>query len=132
MNREAVQSWLDRYVEAWRTYDPALIGDLFSADAEYRYHPYDEPVRGRDEIVRSWLAPTDNESVRDEPGTFDARYAPWAIDGDRAVAIGESSYWTDASHATLDQVFDNAYLLEFDGEGRCRSFTEFYIKRPTS
>ena len=48
MDRARVQDWLDRYLEAWRTYDPALIGDLFSEDAEYRFHPFGEPVRGRE------------------------------------------------------------------------------------
>jgi hypothetical protein len=27
-------------------------------------------------------------------------------------------------------VYDNAYLLEFGADGRCRSFTEFYVERP--
>jgi hypothetical protein len=27
-------------------------------------------------------------------------------------------------------MFDNAYLLEFDEDGRCSSFTEFYVERP--
>ena len=47
MTREDVQSRLDRYVAAWVGYDPAAIGDLFSAGARYRYHPADEPVVGR-------------------------------------------------------------------------------------
>lgn len=25
MNRQSVQEWLDKYVEAWRTYEPAQI-----------------------------------------------------------------------------------------------------------
>ena len=41
MTRDDVQRWLDRYVDAWRTYDVAAIGGLFAADASYRYHPYD-------------------------------------------------------------------------------------------
>ena len=31
----------------------------------------------------------------------------------------------------VTSAFDNAYLLEFDEDGRCRSFTEFYVERPT-
>lgn len=130
MNHEDVQAWLDRYVRAWETYDPALIGELFSDAAEYRYHPWDEPIRGRDAIVQSWVAPEGSASGRDEPGTYLGRYSPWAIEGERAVAVGESLYWTDAGRATLDQAYDNAYLLEFDPDGRCRSFTEWYIRRP--
>ena len=55
LDRPAFQAWLDRYVAAWKSYDPAAIGALFSEDAEYRYHPEDEPVVGRAAIVADWL-----------------------------------------------------------------------------
>ena len=93
MTHDDVQAWLDRYVAAWRTYDPAAIGDLFSDDAEYRYHPWDEPIRGRAEVVRAWLAPDGSESQRDDPGTWEARYEPYTAEGDRAVAVGWSRYF---------------------------------------
>jgi hypothetical protein len=133
MDHAAVQAWLDRYVAAWKSYDAAEIGDLFSDDAVYRYHPYDEGEaveRGRDAIVRSWVEPAGSASQRDEPGTYDARYEPWAVDGRRAVAVGTSTYWTDASRATIQDVFHNVYLLEFDAEGRCSAFTEWFMARP--
>jgi hypothetical protein len=128
--RAAVGEWLDRYMEAWLTYEPGAIAALFSEDAEYRYHPADEPIVGRDAIVRSWLQPDGDASGRDEPGTYDARYEPWAVEGDRAVAVGRSTYWTDATQTTVRAEYDNCFLLVFDAEGRCRSFTEFYRKRP--
>ena len=34
---ERVQAWLDAYIEAWRTYDRAAIGELFGADATHAY-----------------------------------------------------------------------------------------------
>jgi hypothetical protein len=39
VDRAHVQDWLHLYVAAWISYDPAEIAALFSADAEYRYHP---------------------------------------------------------------------------------------------
>ena len=69
---------------------------LFSADVAYRYHPYDEPVAGRDAVVASWLGENDarsgDASTRDAPGTYDAHYAPVAVDGDTVVATGRSTY----------------------------------------
>jgi cytochrome c553 len=62
MTREEVANWLERYVEAWKSYDREQIGDLFAEDAEVRYHPYDEPVRGRQAVVDSWLAQGEYES----------------------------------------------------------------------
>ena len=132
MTKNDVQRWLDRYVEAWLTYDPALIGDLFSEGAEYRYHPADEPLAGRDAIVDSWIAPEGSASGRDEPGTYAGKYEAWAADGGRAVAVGWSRYWTDATRTTERIVYDNCYLLEFDADGRCRSFTEFFRERPAA
>jgi ketosteroid isomerase-like protein len=133
MDRSTVQTWLDRYVEAWKTYDRATIADLFGADATYRYHPYDDSddvIRGRDEIVRDWIEPEGDSSGRDEPGSYDAHYEPYAVDGDRAVAVGWSKYWKDETRSTLEQVYDNVFLLRFDGDGRCIDFTELFMKRP--
>src|SRR5690606_21894687 len=81
MDRETAQDWLIRYVAAWMSYDPADIAALFSEDVAYRYHPYDEPIVGRDAVVASWLGEdtTGNASTRDAPGTYDAEYAPVAV-----------------------------------------------------
>jgi ketosteroid isomerase-like protein len=130
VSREEVQAWLDRYIAAWAAYDGDAIGDLFSEDARYRYHPSDEGFVGREAIVRAWLEPSGDASTRDEPGTWEARYEPFAVDGDRAVAVGWSRYFADGTRSTVTGVWDNAYLLEFDADGRCRSFTEFFVPRP--
>ena len=133
MDRRAVQRWLDRYVQGWDTYDPDVIGDLFAEEAVYRYHPYDEGeavVRGRDDIVRSWIAPDGSESDRDEPGTYEARYEPYAVEGDRAVAVGTSTYFKDASRREVDRVYHNVFLLRFDADGRCSEFVETFIQAP--
>ncbi len=131
MDRSAVQDWLDRYVEAWKSYDPDQIASLFAENATYRYHPYDpddEVTRGRDAIVRDWVEPEGNASTRDAPGTYDAHYETYAVDGDRAVAFGTSSYWTDASRSKLDRIYYNVFLLRFDDDGRCVDFTEYFLK----
>jgi hypothetical protein len=129
MTHDDVRAWLERYVAAWETYDPAAVGALFAEAAEYRYHPADEPIVGREAIVASWVAPVGDASGRDEPGTYTARYEPYAVEGSRAVAVGWSRYWTDATRATEQATFDNCFLLEFDADGRCRSFTEFFRER---
>ncbi|MGH3133154.1 MAG: hypothetical protein ACRDNY_05350, partial [Gaiellaceae bacterium] len=61
--------WLEDYVGAWKSYDEAAIGALFSEDARYRYHPWE----GADDTV----------------------------------------------------------TCRFDDEGRCREFTELYMRRDT-
>ena len=100
MTRDDVQRWLDRYVD-----------------------PYDEEaVVGREAIVADW------RDDQDEPGSWSAHYEPWAIDGDRAVVIGESRYTNpDGSLRTL---FFNTWLLRFDDDGRCIEYVESYMELP--
>jgi ketosteroid isomerase-like protein len=134
MDRASVETWLGRYVGAWKSYDRQAIADLFSTDAIYRFHPYDQGgdvIHGREAIVRSWLEPDGDQSDRDEPGSYEAHYEPYAVDGDRAVAVGWSSYWTDDTRSTLERVYDNVFLMRFDEDGRCVEFTELFMKRPS-
>jgi hypothetical protein len=131
MDRLAAQEWLDRYVAAWMSYDPDAIGSLFSDEVSYRYHPYDEPLVGREAVVSSWLeeSESDNAPGRDAPGTYDAAYAPVAVDGDVVVATG-SSHYRERPDGPVVEVFDNCFVMRFDDAGRCREFTEYFIRRP--
>jgi hypothetical protein len=130
MDRDSARAWLDRYVEAWKSYDRDDVGALFAADVVYRYHPHADPVVGRDAVVASWLGESDatGVSTRDAAGTYDAHYAPYAVDEDRMVAIGTSVY-QDHPDGPVTRTFDNCFLIRFDHEGRCLEFTEFYKER---
>jgi hypothetical protein len=123
MDRAGAQDWLDRYVAAWKSYDRDDIAALFAEDVAYRYHPYDEPLVGRDAVVHSWLG------ERDAPGTYDGHYTPYAVEGDTLVATGTSVY-QDHPDGPVTRTFDNCFLIRFDGEGRCAEFTELYVERP--
>ena len=98
LDREQVQRWLDAYVDAWRSYD--------------------EPLQGPDAIAASWLGD------RDEPGSWEADYAPDLIEGNAAVATGETRY------PSAGNVFSNLFELEFDDDGRCTRFVEWYMLHP--
>jgi len=133
MDRSAAQAWLDAYVEAWKTYDRSQVEALFAEDVTYRYHPFDpedEVLRGRDAVVNGWLEPDGNASTRDAEGTYEARYEVYAVDGERVVAVGTSTYYPDTTRGKPDRVYDNVFLIEFDGAGRCRDFTEYFMKEP--
>lgn len=127
IDAEGVQRWLDAYSRAWVSYDPGEIGALFSADAEYRDYPWaegDEVARGREQIVAHWL------ENRDKAGTYRGEYRPLLVQGDDAITVGRSSYYTDETQTTLDRVYHNLWVLHFDDAGQCRSFTEWYMKAP--
>jgi ketosteroid isomerase-like protein len=131
VDKTEVDRWLRAYVDAWKSYDPDQIGELFAEDVKYRYHPYDDPVEGRDAVVRSWLGEAGHAgaSTRDDEGTYDAAYRAVAVDGDVAVATGSSRYLSGPGGPVKD-VYDNCFVMRFDAAGRCREFTEWYIKRP--
>jgi hypothetical protein len=120
MDKAGFQDWLDRYVAAWKSYNPDDIAELFSDDIVYKYHPLDEGTIGRDEVVKDWV---DN---KDDEGRYDAQYEPAAIDGDTYVAKGHSDYF-DENGKLRDQYF-NIYLIKFDGEGRATEFIEYWIQ----
>ncbi len=131
MDAAAVAAWLAAYVEAWKSYDREAIGALFTDDVTYRYHPYDEPVVGRQAVVESWLGEGGHEgaSERDAEGTYDASYRPVAVDGDVAVATGTSTYLKEPG-GPVDRIYDNCIVMRFDGDGRCQEYAEWYMKRP--
>jgi ketosteroid isomerase-like protein len=123
MTHDDVQRWLDRYIEAWRSYDADAIGDLFAENAVYKFHPWEEDTaRGRAEIVAAW------RDDQDEPDSWDAWYKPYAVDGNRAAVIGESRY--AKRDGTLRDLYFNNWTLEFDNEGRCVDFVEYFMQLP--
>jgi ketosteroid isomerase-like protein len=127
IDTETVQRWLDAYNNAWISYDADEIAALFSEDAEYRYHPWDEGddvVRGRAAIIANWL------ENRDTAGTYRGEYRPLLVKDDDAVTVGTSSYYTDSSQTALDRSYYNLWVLRFDDVGKCRSFTEWYMQPP--
>jgi hypothetical protein len=113
VTREDVDSWLDAYVEAWLTYDRDQVEALFAEDIAYRYHPYDDPIEGRDAVIESWLEAGESSD---------------ASSRDDAVATGSSSY-RDEPSGEIKRTYDNCFVMRFDAEGRCREFTEWFMQR---
>ena len=133
MEKAAVDRWLEAYVSAWKSYDPSQIEALFAAEVTYRYHPYDDPVEGREAVVASWLGEDDSPAVstRDNPGTYEASYRAVAVDGPVAVATGSTQY-RDEPGGPVTQTFDNCFVIRFDQDGRCADFVEWFIERPAA
>jgi ketosteroid isomerase-like protein len=131
VDRADAQAWLDRYMAAWLSYDANDIAALFTEDVAYRYHPYDEPITGREAVVASWLGEdkSNGASTRDAPGTYAAYYEPVAVDDDVVVATGTSIY-RKRPDGPVARVYDNCFVMRFDADGRCREFTEYYLQRP--
>jgi ketosteroid isomerase-like protein len=121
LSRNQFGTWLGRYVEAWRSGDPAAIGELFSADCSYSFRGGHTTVVGRENIVKAWLGEA-------EPGSWDASYEPLAIEDEVHVSIGWTRY-ADEAGAPRDE-FSNIFVCRFDDAGQCTRFSEWWMRAP--
>ncbi|MGH3679130.1 MAG: nuclear transport factor 2 family protein [Natronosporangium sp.] len=120
-----LRDWLDRYEAAWRANDPAQIRALFTDDAVYRWHPWEtgaDAADGADAIAAAWLAEPD------EPDSWAMRSEPLAVDGDLGVARCEIEYPATAENPR--RAYHNLFLIRLTADGRCRDFTEYYMREP--
>ena len=113
-----VTTWIDGYVQAWNSNDPAQIGALFTEDADYYTAPFRPPWHGREQIVTNWL------KNRDEPGETTFDWSPVTVTDEVAIIQGTTSY--------PDRTFSNLWVIRLDSGGRCREFTEWWMEHPAS
>ncbi|GGM31105.1 YybH family protein [Dactylosporangium sucinum] len=111
---EAVTQWVDGYVRAWNSNDPAEIGGLFAEDAAYYTAPFRDPWRGRDAIVAGWL------DRRDQPGEASFTWFPVIVGPDLSIVQGTTVYPT--------ATYSNLWLIRLDTVGQCREFTEWWMR----
>src|SRR5437588_11945095 len=117
MERADLERWVDGYVRAWASNDPAEIGALFTDSASYYTAPHREPWRGRGAIVDGWLG------RKDEPGQWEFRYEVLAVAGDLGFIKGVTRYRNPA----VD--YSNLWVIRLGAEGRCSEFTEWWMEQ---
>ena len=119
MTPEQVQAWLDavrgRVAQLRRGRHPARCSPTTPATPTTR-------------TTSRWSARPRSRgpgsSDQDEPGTWEAAYAPSLIAGDTAIAKGETRY-ADGN------VFSNLFELVFDADGRCVRFVRV-VRAPSA
>jgi ketosteroid isomerase-like protein len=122
----ALADWLDRYEQAWRNNDADQVGALFTDDAVYRWHPWEESpesAEGREAIVDAWM------EQLDEPDDWTLECEPVAVNGEVGVARCVTRYRATARGP--ERVYHNIWILSLDDDGRCSDYTEYYMKEPT-
>jgi len=118
MDRDELTRWVDGYRRAWETNDPGDVGGLFTDDATYRTAPGAEPWAGRDAIVEGWI------EAKDDPGTWSFDFDVLAIADDLGFVQGLTTYAADPP-----RTYDNLWVIRLAEDGRCRDYTEWYVKR---
>ena len=125
MDRASVQDWLIRYVEAWRANAPGSSKPCSPTTPCTATAPT-ASTTPRWASPQSW---SHGWRSGDDPDSWDADYRVFAVDGERAVAVGSSRY--EASGDEPARTFHNCFLLSFAADGRCAEFTDFYMEEPS-
>jgi ketosteroid isomerase-like protein len=115
-----LDSWVDRYVTAWRSNDSEDIGSLFTEDARYYTAPFREPWVGRDVIVAGWI------DRKDEPGQWEFRHEILGADGDVGFVRGWTRYAPTDQEPQTD--YSNLWIIRLEPDGRCSEFTEWWME----
>ena len=111
-----VQRWVEGYLAAWESNEPAAIKALFTPDGQYRSRPYYEPKTGHEEIIADWL------ERKDERDTWEARFEPMLVHDDTAIVTGSVDY-------TDGDLYSNLWVIRFGDDGRATEFTEWWMDR---
>lgn len=117
-----LNDWLDAYGEAWIAGDPEAAARLFAPDARYHETPFDEPMIGREAIHRYWA-----EGARDAQEQVRFSHDVVAVVGDAGVARWRATFTRVPSGRRVE--LDGVLLAEFDREGRCTVFREWWHRR---
>jgi ketosteroid isomerase-like protein len=116
MDRAAVEDWINRYEQLWRSPGTDRLTELFAPDATYRPSPWAIPLSGLMEIASYWEAERDGP---DEEFTMSSQVL--AVDGDVAVVRVFVEYGSDTGAGR----WRDLWVLGFAPDGRCSSFEEW-------
>ena len=125
MTDQDVQDWLDAYGRAWVDGDPDQIVALFSDTAVYRETPFDDPMRGRQEIREYW-----QNGAADALENIEFASQVWAVRNDTAIAGWQARLTEKATGARVE--LDGTFRLVFSGEHdalQCTIFEEWWHSR---
>jgi ketosteroid isomerase-like protein len=114
MDGTAVQQWVGRYEQLWRTPGTEPLAELFVPDATYLPSPWAQPIEGLEAIARFWEA---ERVSADEEFTMSSEVV--AVDGTTAVVRVFVRY------AASGRPWRDLWLLRFAADGRCSSFEEW-------
>jgi SnoaL-like protein len=126
---EHVLAWVAAHDVAWRSNNPATIGDLFSENGVYHLGPWEGPWRGRtgpivgrEAIAEAWTTAFDPDE------RFAADVEIVAIDGRHSVVRRTISY----EGGGAPERYGCLWILDFDADGRCRDYQEWFMEEPTA
>jgi hypothetical protein len=115
MDRTEVGRWIDAYEKAWRSPGTDQLAMVFAPEVTYRTSPWDEPVKGLDDLARLW---EHERAGPDERFTMESEVV--AVEGRTAVVRVSVDYEDPAVGRWRD-----LWVLQFAPGGRCAVFEEW-------
>ncbi|HRJ56602.1 MAG TPA: nuclear transport factor 2 family protein [Anaerolineales bacterium] len=115
---EHFTTWMTAYGRASAENDPQASANLFAENARYHENPFDEPITGRTAIYEYWDKGARN--LKDKESTFEIL----SVQENRGIAHWQSKFTVTESGKRL--ALDCLFVVEFDDEGLCQSFREWW------
>ena len=115
---EHFTAWMTAYGRASTENDPQASANLFAENARYHENPFDEPITGRTAIYEYWDKGARN--LKDKESTFEIL----SVQENRGIAHWQSKFTVTESGKRL--ALDCLFVVEFDDEGLCQSFREWW------
>lgn len=113
--------WMAAYGQASAENDPLASARLFSEDARYYESPFAAPLVGRQAIYDYWA--TGAQKLTGKSSTYEIL----AVRENLGIARWRSRFVVKATGAAI--ALDLIFLAEFDNEGRCCCFREWWHSR---
>ena len=111
-------AWLRGYQTAWETRDPQAAAELFTADSEYYWTPFDAPQRGRAEIAAVW------DKAVSQQRDVHFRYEILGVNGAVGIAHWHTNLTAVPANAPVE--LDGVLVATFTTTKHCRVFREWW------
>lgn len=121
LTTEQFNLWLTNYGRASAENDAQRSANLFAPHARYYENPFDEPITGRAAIFAYWN--NGAQTLTDKTSMFEIL----AAQNNCGIARWQSQFTVIATgkRCALDCIF----LVEFDDDGLCQTFREWWHLR---
>ncbi len=117
----AIERWLARYEDAWRSSDLAKVGRLFTNDARYYATPFSQPRTGASAIAAWWVEQGDARRKWEFERTVVASQG-------RTHAVRAVTHYPDGLVVNgLAEVYHNLWLVTLEDDERASEFVEYWM-----